>query len=258
MSKQIQWYPGHMSKTLRQFTEESKNIDLYFLLLDARAPKSSYVSTFDNFINKSKTIILFSKSDLVPKEELLFWQKYYKKDFFGCYLINNSNNKLTKKKIIDILSIYKFNKLIPKIAIIGIPNVGKSTLLNNLFLEKKVKVENRAGVTKSSSWYQFNKKYWIMDSPGILEPKFEDINQGINLALIGSIKYDILPLEQVVENFLTILKSKKNLTKHASFFLENYLEIKTKSKLSENDFFKKIIFDFQKGKFGNFILDYKE
>ncbi len=255
MSKQLQWYPGHMHKTMREFNELSSKIDIFFLLLDARAPKSSLMQPLVDMIKNKKIIVLLTKSDLVEKNELKKWKKYYEQKFGSCYSISLSNQREVRKKIITILGEQKFNKLLPKFSIIGIPNVGKSTLLNILSEKKAAKVEDRAGVTKNISWYQFEKKYWILDTPGVLEPKFEDEKKGVILASIGSIKVDILPLEDVVEGLLEIFGEKNIETKYGKNYLEVLNRELNSSKLTPKDFYKSIIIDFQKGKFGKIILD---
>ncbi len=257
MSKQIQWYPGHMSKTLREFKENSKNIDIFFLLIDSRAPKSSLIDSFHLFAKSSKIIIVITKSDLVEKNELSKWINYYKKKYRDCIFISFLNKNIARKKIIEYLNKQKFNNLLPKFSIIGIPNVGKSTFLNILLNKTSSKVENRAGVTKKASWYQLENKYWIMDNPGILEPKFKDFNQGIILASIGAIKLDILPLRDVVYGLFDILKNEKN--NENSNFLLDYSKLKNEefnsNKIGLNDHYKSLLINFQKLKYGKIILD---
>ncbi len=255
MAKQIQWYPGHMSKTIKELKEISSNVDIFFLLLDSRAPNSSFVSSIKDITKNKKVIIILTKSDLVEKEEIKRWQKKYQQEFLNCILVDKNAPK-TKRELLNILNKTKFKSFVPKILVIGIPNVGKSTIINILSGGSKAKAENRAGVTKKNMWYQFEKKYWVLDTPGILEPKFENTNVGIALASIGSIKIDILPIEELAISLLNRLREKGIDIKINSDDIETWLQEKAKqSKITTQDFYKKIILDFQKGYYGKIILD---
>lgn len=240
-----------MSKTLREFKEIKT--DLYFLLLDSRAPKSSFIDSFREIIKDKKVIVLLTKTDLVNSKEVIFWLEKYKNEFEDAFAISLNNSNKVKNEILNILKKQKFKTLLPKIIILGSPNVGKSTLLNILTDKKRAKAENRPGVTKTNSWYQFNKKYWILDTPGVLQPKFVDENQGINLASIGSIKLDILPLEEVAIGLIKKLIKSNIIHENDA---EEYVNNKVKnSKKQETEVYKKIIRDFQELKFGKVILD---
>ncbi len=255
MSKQIQWYPGHMSKIIRELKEISNSVDVFFLLLDSRAPSSSFVSSIKEIIGNKRVIILLTKSDLVNKSEILKWQSKYKKEFTNCILVDKNVNR-TRNELLKTLNGIKFKSLLPKILVLGIPNVGKSTIINILSKGNKAKAENRAGVTKKNMWYQFERRYWVLDTPGILEPKFEDLDVGVALASIGSIKIDILPIEEVAISLLKKLREKGIDIKISSDDIEEYLLEKSKtSKITTMDFYKKIILDFQKGYYGKVILD---
>ncbi len=255
MSKQIQWYPGHMSKTIRELKEISKSIDVFFLLLDSRAPSSSFVSSIKEIIGNKRVVVLLTKSDLVNKDEIKKWQAKYKGEFSDCILVDKNTSR-TRAELLKSLSKIKFKALLPKILVIGIPNVGKSTVINILSKGNKAKAENRAGVTKKNMWYQFERKYWVLDTPGILEPKFEDSNIGVALASIGSIKIDVLPIEEVAILLLNRLREKGVNININSDDIEGWLQEKAKySKMTTQDFYKKIILDFQKGHYGKIILD---
>ncbi len=251
MSKQIQWFPGHMSKTLREFKEIKT--DLYFLLLDARAPNSTYIDSFEEIINKKKTIIFITKTDLVNKNELNKYIETYKKDFLDVKLISLKDSTRSKNDILSVLSKIKFKSLLPKIIILGAPNVGKSTLLNIVSGRRKAKVEDRPGVTRKNSWFQFEKKYWILDTPGVLQPKFINENQGINLASIGTIKLDILPLNEVASGLISRLIELEVIKEES---VDDYIEsLIESSKNNPNEVYKKIIRNFQMLKYGKIILD---
>ncbi len=251
MSKQIQWFPGHMSKTLREFSEIKT--DLYFILLDSRAPESSFIDSFKEIIKNKKVIIIMTKSDLVETNGLVKWVDKYKGEYMYVEVISLNNPKQVKKTILNILSKVKFKSLLPKLVILGAPNVGKSTLLNILTDARRAKAENRPGVTKKNDWYQFSKKYWVLDTPGVLQPKFVDEKQGINLAAIGSIKLDVLPLERISIGLLNRLQELKKID---FINVEEYVDkLIFDSKKQPSEVYKKIIRDYRSLKYGKIILD---
>ncbi|RKX66293.1 MAG: hypothetical protein DRP42_03390 [Tenericutes bacterium] len=140
-----------MSKTIRELSALTKRVDVFFIVLDARAPISSYISQFDEIVKHRQKVILINKADLVDKNQLAKFVKHYKENFEYVFTISIKDKKKVKKDMLDILGKIKFTKMIPKIGILGIPNVGKSTLLNILTEGTPAKVEDRAGVTKHIS-----------------------------------------------------------------------------------------------------------
>lgn len=259
MNKQLQWYPGHVSKSIREIKKIKKNIDCFILILDARAPISSFFDSFKEIIKDKNLIIFLNKSDLVEKNELKKYISFYKKEYKNVYPISSKNKSNILKAFNNAISNMNFKSLLPKFVILGIPNVGKSTILN-IFTNNKqsAKIEDRAGVTKNLNWYQFNKKYWILDTPGILLPKFSEESQGIIIASIGSLKYDVIPLEKVVIEMFKIILDKKNKINFPyteENITEKLKEELEKSNLSEPDFYKQKILNFQKLKYGKIILD---
>lgn len=230
-----------MHKTEKDLDKLKKTFNLFFLLLDSRAPQTSLMQNFMSDIDKKKIVIFLTKADLVERSELKKWEKYYKKIYLDCLVIEKNNQNKVRDQIDAIFKKHLSNIILPKILITGIPNVGKSTLLNIIGKKKVAKVENRPGVTNRINWYQFD-KYWILDTPGILEPKFDTVEKGVILALIGSIKLDILPIEEIIIYLQEIL----NIDLH----LEN-------KKLSYDNL-KQYIINFQNGEYGKIIIDHFE
>lgn len=245
-----------MAKTLKEFKDIAQKIDVFFVLVDARAPISSFIEQFDDLIKNKKVIVLLTKSDLVDQNQLNKFIAIYQKRFEHAYAISLTNKKMVRKKIIKILDGIKFKKLLPKFLILGVPNVGKSTLLNLLTLAKTAKVEDRAGVTKTNTWYQFGKKYWIMDTPGVLEPKFKDDDQGLILAAIGSIKINVLPLEEVSLKLISKIQDKGYEIGFDQNNLEqSFIDHLNSSSKQPHEFYLDIIRNFQKTRYGKIILD---
>ena len=240
-----------MSKTLREFKEIKT--DLYFLLLDARAPESTFIDSFKEIIKDRKVIVFLTKADLVKKKELDKWITYYENDFKYVQSVSLRNTNQVRKSIILILRNQKFKSFLPKIVILGTPNVGKSSLLNIITDKKRAKAENRPGVTKKNDWFQFEKKYWVLDTPGVLQPSFIDKGQGVSLASIGSIKLDILPLEEVVIGLVEKLMNLNVLDINSP---EEYAHNLVSNSLKSSDWvYRKFIKDYQDLKFGKIILD---
>lgn len=204
----IQWFPGHMSKALRQVEEKLKYVDIVLELRDARIPYSSSNPKISKIIKKKPRLILLTKADLAESNFTKEWISYYKE------------NGITALSI-DAISNYQINKIVPtaklilkdlfekekakglkarpiKAMIIGIPNVGKSTLINTLVKKKVAQTGDRPGVTKSLQWINIKDEMMLLDTPGVLWPKFEDQKVGLKLAVTGAIKDNILPLDDVV------------------------------------------------------------
>ena len=209
--KIIQWYPGHMEKTKRQIKELSPLIDFVLELVDSRIPYSSKVVGIESLIKNKPKILVMTKRDLCDKKETEKWIEYYKNKGDIVLTVNLMNNDDYKKILdeIDILS-DKINDarlkkgLKPKTVrglVIGIPNVGKSTLINRLANKKIAGVGNIPGFTKSLSWIK-TEKAMLLDSPGILWPKFEKEEVALNLASMSAIKTDILPVDDVAVHIL--------------------------------------------------------
>ncbi len=205
--KQIQWYPGHMAKTKREVKEKIKVIDIVLELLDARIPYSSQNPVITELIGNKPRVILFNKADLADQVELDKWVQYFQKQGIKSIKINAISGQGVNKILPVLKSILqeKFDKEIARgrtvrpirTMILGIPNVGKSTLINQLASKKKLVAQDRPGVTKKTQYIRVGEDLELLDTPGILWPKFEDDDVAFKLALTGAIKDDILPLDDV-------------------------------------------------------------
>ncbi len=203
----IQWFPGHMAKARRQVTEKLKMVDVIYELLDARLPLSSRNPMIDELIQHKPRVVLLNKADLADPVITKQWVKYFADHGVKALPVNSQEgNGLGEivKASKEILS-EKIERLISKgvrprairAMIVGIPNVGKSTLINRLSKRNLAKTGNMPGVTKAQQWIKVGKELELLDTPGILWPKFEDQQVGYKLALTGAIKDTILNLQDI-------------------------------------------------------------
>ncbi|MCQ2495166.1 MAG: ribosome biogenesis GTPase YlqF [Lachnospiraceae bacterium] len=211
-----QWYPGHMSKAKRQMQEDLKLIDVIIEILDARIPYSSKNPDIDSMANGKAHIILLNKADLADPKKTEEWKKYYEEKGMFVHSINSKTGTGVKDTILIInkacaAKIERDRKkgIIGRplrAMIAGIPNSGKSTFINSLAGKSCTKTGNKPGVTKGKQWIRLNKSVELLDTPGILWPKFEDQLVGMKIAFIGSINDEILYPEEMVYELIKILK----------------------------------------------------
>ena len=203
----INWYPGHMAKTKREIKEKIDLIDVVFEVIDSRIPKSSKNKDIDELIKNKPKILIMTKLDLCDLDETKKWISYYEKEGYKVIpidLINNPNLKLIYSEVNEIakslnekrkLKGLKTRKV--RAIILGIPNVGKSTLINRLVGKKATNVGNKPGVTKQLEWIRINDNMELLDTPGLLWPRLGDSEVALNLASMTAIKEEILDKEEI-------------------------------------------------------------
>lgn len=272
----IQWFPGHMAKALRQVKENLKSVDIVLELVDARLPESSRNPQLAEVLQDKPSIIVLTKMDLADPAETKRWINYYESMGQPAIAVNsNSGNlKIIEKKIKEILADklqsrkekgIQNQKL--RAMCIGIPNVGKSTLLNHLVKKNVAQTGNRPGVTKAQQWLKAGKDLQLLDTPGILWPKFEDPLVGKKLALTGAIKDTLYAKDDValyaVEHFIhtnpDALAQRYRLTQSEleDTTVEALLAI-TRNMGFKEDYDRaseRLIFEIRKGKLGRYTLD---
>jgi len=214
----FQWYPGHMTKAKRMMQEDIKLIDLIIELVDSRIPLSSRNPDIDDLGKHKARLILLNKSDLSDERDNAKWTEYFEGRGFHVVKVNSKSGaglkqihgviqEACKEKIERDKRRGIKNRPI-RAMVVGIPNVGKSTFINSFAGRACTKTGNKPGVTKGKQWIRLNKGVELLDTPGILWPKFEDQNVGMKLAMIGSIKDDILNVEELSLELLKKLKAR--------------------------------------------------
>lgn len=211
----IQWFPGHMTKTKRKIEENLKLVDIVAEIIDARVPMSSRNPDLDKMLKSKPRIILMNKCDLADRNQTANWIKYYKdrevnaiavdcKSGRGLSLFLPAVNNILSDQIENWKSKGMIRRNI-KIMVVGIPNVGKSSFINKMSKGTKAKVEDRPGVTRGNQWFSLGKGYELLDTPGVLWPKFDDPSIGEKLAFTGAVKDQVLDIEQLASRLLELL-----------------------------------------------------
>lgn len=212
----FQWYPGHMTKAKRMMQEDIKLIDLVIELVDARAPLSSRNPDIDELAKNKARLILLNKSDLAEEKWNDAWAEYFREKGFSAVKVNSKKGggiksiqgviqEACKEKTERDRKRGILNRPV-RAMVVGIPNVGKSTFINALAGKACTKTGNKPGVTKGKQWIRLNKQVELLDTPGILWPKFEDQEAGLRLAFIGSIKDEILNTEELAAALIRFLE----------------------------------------------------
>ncbi len=214
----IQWYPGHMTKAKRMMQENMKLIDVVIELVDARVPISSQNPEVKKLANQKPRLMVFNKVDLADARETEKWVEYFKKDGYVVVKVNSSNGQGIKQigQAVKVACKVKIERNIRRglinkpmrAMVVGIPNVGKSTFINKLVGKSSAKTGNKPGVTKGKQWLKLRNEIELLDTPGVLWPKFEDKSVGIKLAMIGSIKEDILDTEALSGYMLEFMRDR--------------------------------------------------
>ncbi len=203
----IQWYPGHMEKSRRQMEENLKLIDLVIEVLDARLPRSSQNPEISRMAQGKARLFALTKVDLADPVRTGLWEKHYSGGEMSCICLDARDSSFRprlKKKLLELTAKKRERDLKRgiknrplRVMIAGIPNVGKSTLINLLSANKSAKTGNKPGVTRGKQWISLGDGIELLDTPGLLWPKFEDPEAGLNLAFVGSIKDQILDVEEL-------------------------------------------------------------
>ncbi len=213
---QFQWYPGHMTKAKRMMQEDIKLIDLVIEIVDARIPSSSRNPDIDKLANNKSRLVLLNKCDLADERVTREWINYFREKGFYTVMVNSRSGQGLK----DINGVIKeacaakierdrkrgIKNRPVRAMVVGIPNVGKSTFINSYTKKAVTKTGNKPGVTKGKQWIKLNSTLELLDTPGILWPKFEDQAVGLRLAFIGSIKDEIINIEELAVELVRFLK----------------------------------------------------
>ena len=283
----INWYPGHMKKTKETIAENLKIVDLVIEVLDARIPLSSKNPDISKLAKHKKRFTVLNKVDLADEREVENWKEYFIKNDISDYVLAISAEKGTNlnelKKIVDEIYTEKLEKAKKKglrktevrALIVGIPNVGKSKLINKFAGKTKARVGDKPGFTRGKQWVKASDKLELLDTPGVLWPKFEDPEVGYSLAITGSIKDDILPIEEVVSVFLNRLRKTERLAQLVRAYnletdiegkenheildiLEERFGILKKEETNYNKVSRFLLRDYRSGKLGKFSLEVTE
>ena len=202
----IQWYPGHMTKAMRMMQDSLKAADCVIYVLDARVINSSRNPAFDKMVEGMPILYVFNKCDMVERADVAAWENYYRDRGEICVSVNSTSPKfraeviskllLLNKAVIDKYASKGVNKTV-RALVAGVPNTGKSTLINCLCGSKRAVTGNRPGVTRGKQWVKLAANIELLDTPGTLPPAFEDGERAVRLAMIGSVKEEVLDIAEL-------------------------------------------------------------
>ncbi len=228
----IQWFPGHMTKTRRKIQASLKLVDAVAEIIDARIPVSSRNPELHKIIENKPRIILMNKCDMADPSQTARWVSYYQKEGVLAIPVDCKSGRglnqfipkvreLLKDRIIQWEQKGMVNRTI-RVMIVGIPNVGKSSFINRMAKQNRAKVEDRPGVTRGNQWFTIGKAFDLLDTPGVLWPKFDDPNVGEKLAFTGAVKDQIVDTEQLASRLLAVLRDEYSAMLAARYKLEKY------------------------------------
>ena len=227
----IQWFPGHMTKTKRQIQASLKLVDAVAEIIDARIPVSSRNPDLDSIIQNKPRVVLMNKCDMADPSSTQKWINYFKNNGIVAIPIDCKTGRGINKFVASVNEVLKekvekqkakglLNPTV-RVMIVGIPNVGKSTFINRISKNRKAKAEDKPGVTRGNQWFTINKGFEVLDTPGVLWPKFEDKIVGERLAFTGAVKDQIMDTELLAMRLLDFLKVEKNPIFVERFKLQN-------------------------------------
>lgn len=277
----IQWYPGHMAKAKRQVSEQLKKVDVVFELVDARIPYSSRNPMIDDVIKQKPRVVILNKKDMTNLKELEKWEIYFKNEGFYPVAVDAKHGKNLKNVEVEAIKATqeKFDRekakgLKPRAIramIVGIPNVGKSTLINKLAKRSIAETGNKPGVTKQQQWIKVGKSLQLLDTPGILWPKFEDEEVGKKLSLTGAIKDSIVHLDEVaiyglnfmIKHDVSALKRHYNIDTHEDAEILDWFDaigrrrglLQKGNEVDYESVIELIINDMRNAKIGTYCID---
>lgn len=275
----IQWFPGHMAKAKREAQEKIKLVDLVIELADARIPESSRNPIIQEIIGQKPSLLILNKADLADPTVTRDWEAYYQRQGQQVVSLDAQHlrstkaiNRVIQDQMQDFFAKRKAKGIKPRairLMILGIPNVGKSTLINRFVGKNQTQTGNKPGVTKAQRWLKIGKEFELLDTPGILWPKFEDPMTGHHLALTGAIKDQLLPMQELA---LVLIEQ---LRQHYPGLLENHYQLEVPEDLSSSDYLiqftqamnlgedfnqagEGLIQDFRSGKLGALSLEFPQ
>ena len=277
----IQWFPGHMQKAKRQMQESLKLVDMVIELRDARIPYSSENPMIKDLIGQKTRLVILTKKDMADNQRTNEWLEYFKNQGIVAIAVDSTHEDLkqiipnkVKELLKDKLEKAKargIRKKILRAMVVGIPNVGKSTLINGVVKKKVAKVENRPGVTRNLQWIKLNEDVELLDTPGVLWPRFSDQMVAINLALVGSMNDQVVDKEEIVyqaikhlyNNYLDLLKARYDINPSSNDEVQILKDIAVSKKIyklqGEIDIDKTVDFilsDIRNNKLGNISWEF--